>query len=192
MPAPSISNDGSKVKILWRPAQYFTGYFCVGHQSWRVPCPSRRIPGNDFTPGNTPCRIDYLAHRRAVTSSEVDGNSVAVVEQMLERHHMGAREIFHMNIVAHGCAIRRRIICSKHRDIGFPTRGRIKDHRNEMRLWIVILADLSRWVSTSRVETTQPCRFHSMGAAKIIHHALANELAEPIGIDRIGHRMLGD
>ena len=31
MPAPSISNDGSKVRILWCPAQYFTGFFCVGH-----------------------------------------------------------------------------------------------------------------------------------------------------------------
>ena len=31
-----------------------------------------------------------------------------------------------------------------------------------------------------------------MGAAKIIHHALANELAEAIRIDWIGHRMLAD
>ena len=79
-----------------------------------------------------------------MTRTEVDGNGVAVVEQMLQRQHMRAGEIVHMNIVTHGRAIRRRIVCSKHRDIGSPTRSRIKDKRNEMGLWIMILADLSR------------------------------------------------
>ena len=61
-----------------------------------------------------------------------------------------------------------------------------------MGLGIVILADLSRGVGAGRVEITQPNRFYSMGAAKIIHHVLANELAETIGVDWMGHRMLGD
>src|SRR5262249_44289217 len=98
------------------------------------------------------CRVNYLADRRAVTSTEIHGNGIAAVEQMLQRQHMRAGEIVHMNIVTHGRAIRRRIVCSKHRDIGSPTRSRIKDKRNEMGLRIVILADLSRGLGTGRVK----------------------------------------
>ena len=61
-----------------------------------------------------------------------------------ERQHMRAGEIAHMNVVTHGRAVRRRIVCSKHRDIGSSSRSRIEDKRNEMGLRIVILADLSR------------------------------------------------
>src|SRR5262245_24384499 len=35
-------------------------FFRVGHQHWRIPCPSRRIADNDLKPGNTPCRINHL------------------------------------------------------------------------------------------------------------------------------------
>ena len=98
----------------------------------------------------------------------------------------------HMNVVTHGRAIRRGIVCSKYRDVRFPTGSRIKDKRNEMGLRIVILADLSRRIGASGVEVTQPGRFYSMGTAKIVHHVLANELTEAIGINWIAHRMLAD
>src|SRR5262249_6871178 len=139
-----------------------------------------------------PCRVNYLADRRAVTSTEIDGNGIAAVEQMIKRQHMRAGEIVDMNIVTHGCAIRRRIVCSKHRDIGSPTRSRIKDKRNEVGLRIVILADLGCGIGAGGVAVTQPSRFYSIGAAKVVHHALANEFAEAIGIDWVGPRMLSD
>src|SRR5262245_27224853 len=107
-----------------------------------------------------PCCINHLANRRAVTSTEVEGNGGAVVEEMLQRKHMRSGEIAHMNIVTHRRTIRRRIVCSKHRDIGSPTGSRIENTRNEMGLWVVILADLSCWIGASGVEVAQPGRFY--------------------------------
>jgi hypothetical protein len=127
-----------------------------------------------------------------VTSTEVDGNSVAVVKQMLERQDMRAGEIFHMNIVTYGCAIRRWIVRSKHRDIGSPNQSRIKDERNETGLRIVILADLSRGISASGVKITSAAPISLRGAAKVIHHVFANELAEAIRINWIVNHMFGD
>src|SRR5262249_4966556 len=111
---------------------------------------------------------------------------------MLEREHMRAGEIVHMNIVTHSRAIWRRIVRSKHRDSGSFSRCRIKDKWNKMSLRIMMLADLGRGIGASGVEVTQPCRFNSVGAAKIIHHVLTNELGEAIRIDWIEHRMLVD
>jgi hypothetical protein len=72
---------------------------------------------------------------------------------------MRVGEIRHMNVVTHGSAVRRRIVRSKRRDVGSPTRSRIKYKRNEMGLRIVILADLSRRVGAGGIKVTQPCRF---------------------------------
>ena len=134
-------------------------FFGVGHQRWRIACPPRRVAGNHLTSGNTSHRVNYLTDRRAATGTEVNGNGVAFVEEVLERQHMRAGEIAHMNVVTHGSAVRRRIVCSKHRDIGSLTRSRVEYERNEMGLRIVILADLGRGIGAGGIEVTQPGRF---------------------------------
>src|SRR5262249_28125025 len=111
---------------------------------------------------------------------------------MLERQHMRPGEIVHMNIVTHGRAIRGRIVCSEHRDISPPTASGIKPKRNEMGLRIVILANLSCWIGAGGIEVTQPGRSYSVSIPKVVHHALANELAEAIWVNWIRRRRLAD
>ena len=86
MPAPGVGDDGVKVGALRRPSQ------------------PRRVASNDLASSNASHRINYLTDRDAATGTEVDGDAVAVVEQILERQHMRAGEIGYMNVVSYGSA----------------------------------------------------------------------------------------
>ena len=57
---------------------------------------------------------------------------------------------------------------------------------------VVILPDLSRGIGPRSVEISQPRRLQAIGSSEINHHALAGELGETVGVDRIEPGRLGN
>src|SRR5579864_2648144 len=100
---------------------------------------------------------------------------------MVQRLHMRACQIVHMNIVANAGSIRRWIIRSKHLQLGSRPGSRLQSQWNEVRLGIVEFADLPALVCTCCVEVPEAGIAKSISAVVGLKHLLKEQFRHSVG-----------
>ena len=95
------------------------------HLAWH------RLSGHLFDGG------DYLLHAGSRSGSNVDRKTLLPRRQVIQRLQVRAGQIVHVNIVANASSIRRRIVRSKHLQLGSKPRHRAQSHWNKMCFRIV-------------------------------------------------------
>src|SRR5208282_2260681 len=133
--------------------------------------------------------------------SQIDGQRVTALFEMLQCPHVGIGKIVHMNVVADAGAIRSRIVGSIDLQLGDLQFGDLQlnsipggggeSERNQVRFGIVKLANLAAFIGSGSVEIAQPHRAESIGAVVSLERIFEKKLRRAIGIYRLARGLLG-
>src|SRR5690606_37067736 len=97
----------------------------------------------DFPAGNSSRNIDDFFDGEALSVAQVVYSTFRSAAQTVHCKNMRIRQIADVNIVADACAVQRIIIITEYGYMRALAKRRFQNNRNQMRLRIVILADLS-------------------------------------------------
>jgi len=131
-------------------------------------------------PGHAPGRLDHLAHAVTRTAAKVVGQTVPI-SQGLQRHHVGARQIQHVDVVPDAGAIRRRVVRTEDLDGGSLALGHFQHQGDEVCLGGMVFPQLR--AAPRRVEIPQGCDTQAQQTV----HPLQGTFHQELGIAvRIG------
>ena len=129
-------------------------------------------------------RGDDLQHAVPASRTQVDGETALLAFQLRQRHDMAARQINHMDVIAHAGAVRRRPIVPEHTQQRQASRCHAGDEGHQVvgnARWV--FADQAALVRAHRVEVPQrgnpPGR---VGRGQIGQNPLAGKLGLRIGV----------
>src|SRR5437667_390072 len=140
--------------ILRAPPERLDGPGRVGNQLRRISGPSRYHVRGNSTPGY-PCRgFQHVFNGCPSAGSEVEPVGSSPLFQEPQRADVCVGKIRHMNVIPDPGSVRSRVVSTinRHRR-ALPKRG-AKNQRNQVRLRIMVLADLSVRIRTRRVEVS--------------------------------------
>ena len=153
------------------------------------PRATRLLARDDVDAGDPARGLDHLAHRRARRAAEVV-DRMAPGLGLLQREDVRAPEVLDVDVVAHRGPVRRRVVRAEDRDALAFARGRLQHERDQVRLGMMVLAQLT--ARPGDVEVAQRDRGEAVGARLVGEHPIDRELRVPVRVDRPVRRVLGD
>ena len=140
VPLPRVlSTVVLEAAVARRPPEHRARAGGIGHQFRRIAWPPRgRIEGHVPAADLTHC-VDHLPHRVPHPGTQVDGLAGRAAVQALDRAQVRVGQVGDVDVVAHGGAVRRRVVGAEH--LHGPTRAeRAANHeRDQVGLRIVVL-----------------------------------------------------
>ena len=136
--------------------------------------------------------VHDLADRQTALRAEIERPELAAVAQVIQRAHMRIGKVGDMDVVAHGRAVRRRIVGAEDFQRRRDAERRLDRQRNEMGFRIVVLADLAIGIGARGVEVPQRDPLQPVRVAEPRQHPLGLELAFAVRVDRVCRRAFGD
>src|SRR5262245_13088405 len=83
VPAPSISNDVSKVRAFCRPSKQFACALGFSHQNWWISRSARTLAYANLSARDGAGRLDHVPHGGALPARKVHRDCLAPIEQIL-------------------------------------------------------------------------------------------------------------
>ncbi len=133
-------------------------------------------------------RTDHLQHGIALTGTQVVGKDTGIGSYAGQRLEMTESEIHHVDVVAHACAIRGRIVIAKHPQLLELADAHLADIGQQVVGDTVgIFTDEAALVGADRVEVAQqhygPTR---IGFGQVTQYLFHHQLGATIGVGRAG------
>ena len=192
LPVPRRAHDEFEVVVPGLPTEHLAGFAVARHERRRVARPTRSFLDREVNPGDAAYGVDHLAHAVTVAVAAVQHGRSATVLQVTERIQMRPGEIVHMDVVAHACAVRRRVVGAVDLHARpLPERGLAGD-LDQLRRRGRGLSDARLGISAGDVEVAQDDVAQAACRPHVLEHALGHHLRCAIGIDRCEGRGLVD
>src|SRR5438067_13562115 len=99
MPIPRIGDNARKTRVAWFPAENSLRIRGVADQRWRISGP-RGTASDWYLP--TGSALDFandLAHRAACRCTQIQRDTTATLQQIVERRDMRSGNVTDMNII---------------------------------------------------------------------------------------------
>lgn len=107
--------------------------------------PVRHVPG----------LVNDLADRKPITSPKIEDAAAPAFSKPLQPQDVCVNEVAHVDVIPDTGAIRRVVVCTKDcQRVPFAVH-RIKDERDEVRLWPVEFAYFCLWISSRDIEIAE-------------------------------------
>ena len=152
-PAPGRFDDHAQILKLRFPTKLALNLFRTGDQHCRIACASWANARRNLFSRNFARRFQNLIHAVAIAAATQIVNATALVLLASQRENVCAREIDHVNVVAHTRAVRRRIVVSIDFDELALAGSDLQRDRNQVGFLLVIFA--AAFARAGGVEVTQ-------------------------------------
>lgn len=136
----------------------------------------------------------HLAHAVAAPGAQIDHQALALALQVIDGIHMRARQIHHMQIVAHAGAVVGGIVVAEDLQCRATPHCHLCDVGHQVvRYASRIFAQIPAGVRTHRVEVAQQRRVEIRPrGAEVADHFFHHQLGAPVGVDRLQRRAFVD
>ena len=142
MPGPGAGDDGGQVRLAWRKAQRLTRQGDVRHKMRRVARAARSGCVGQTKAAVARNRVQHLPHRMASAGPQItDEEAASVAEQLAHGGEVALSQVADVDIVAHRCAVGRRIVGPMNGEIVDPAAQGHHGARDQMGLDWPIFAD---------------------------------------------------
>ena len=147
---------------------------------------SKSTPETRFTASMT-CK-----HGIAAAVAAIERRACPASSQIVEREHVGMREIRDVDIVPQAGSVGRRVIRSEDVEMAAFAESRLRRHLDQVRRPLAGLPAAALRVGACHIEVAQHHIVHRMGGGRVPQHQLGHELRGAIGRDRIERRGFPD
>ena len=127
----------------------------VGEQGRRIASPAWPFPHRNRLPAHALDDRDHLSQRMADAGAEIESGALASRQQVAEGADMRLGKVGHVDEIADGGAIGRRIVGAEDLDPGSLAERRRDDQRDQVGFRIVLLAKFPVRISARGIEVAE-------------------------------------
>lgn len=132
-PAEGRRDDLLEIVVLWLPAEFGADAIGIGDDGGRIAGPARHAAGGEIHARHPLHHIHHLEHGETPPVTAIEDEARASIAKVVERIHMGIRQIGHVEKIADAGTIARGVIRAENVEMRALAEGGLHRDLDEMR-----------------------------------------------------------